>query len=501
MRSKKAFLNIVAMGLFEIASIICSMILPRLIIGKFGSDYNGVLTSVTQFLQLISILQAGIGGATRVALYRALADSDKSKINSVLRANQLYMRKIATVYMMYVVFMAAIYTFVAKTSVGWLEAAPLILIVGAGTFAQYFFGITYQTLLKADQRSYIYYVFQILATVSNAILSVILVNMNCSIHVVKLGSSVVFCVTPILLAMYVKKKYSLNLNVEPDNASLNEKKNVMLHTVADIFYENMPLVALTLFTSTMVVSVYTVYNTVLNGLRKMAMVFTGSLESGYGNMWAQKEYDTLRKRTLTYEYFINAFSSVIFSVALFLIIPFIRIYTKGITDIEYVRPEFAAIAIYASMVYCLRMPYTTLIQACGLYKETRLGIMCEIVINIVGAVALTNIWGISGPSIVLLLIGAVRTFYFAGYLYRNVLHMSMWQFAKRMLWTAFNITLSSVLLNLFIDEHVINTWLNWVIAGIVAVLISAVVMIANSFVCYRTEIINLINVFKRMIKR
>ena len=70
MRTKKAFYNIITSLLSQIVSIICGLIAPRLILATFGSTYNGVINSATQFLSFISVLNIGISGATRVARYK-----------------------------------------------------------------------------------------------------------------------------------------------------------------------------------------------------------------------------------------------------------------------------------------------------------------------------------------------------------------------------------------------------------------------------------------------
>ncbi|HFD4094897.1 TPA: sugar isomerase, partial [Enterococcus faecium] len=45
---------------FQITSIVCGMILLRLILTKYGSEVNGMISSINQFLQIISFLQLGV---------------------------------------------------------------------------------------------------------------------------------------------------------------------------------------------------------------------------------------------------------------------------------------------------------------------------------------------------------------------------------------------------------------------------------------------------------
>ena len=49
-RSQKAVLNTGFELLLEVVTAICSFILPRLILSHFGSAYNGITSSITQFI-------------------------------------------------------------------------------------------------------------------------------------------------------------------------------------------------------------------------------------------------------------------------------------------------------------------------------------------------------------------------------------------------------------------------------------------------------------------
>ena len=78
MRSKKALINSISSLLSQLVTIICGFVLPRLILSQFGSSYNGITSSITQFLNCVILLRAGVGGVTRAALYKPLADGDNN---------------------------------------------------------------------------------------------------------------------------------------------------------------------------------------------------------------------------------------------------------------------------------------------------------------------------------------------------------------------------------------------------------------------------------------
>lgn len=101
--------------------------------------------------------------------------------------------------------LAGVFPFVVSDEFDWLFSFSLVLILGISTFAQNYFGITYQMLIQADQRQYIYSAITIATTILNTLIASLLIEMDFSIHTVKLGSAIVFALNPIILNLYVRK--------------------------------------------------------------------------------------------------------------------------------------------------------------------------------------------------------------------------------------------------------------------------------------------------------
>ena len=76
-RAKK---NILTSLLSQIVLLICGIIVPRLMIGAFGSEAYGATSSITQFLAYITLLEGGVGGVARAVLYKPLAQKDIERI-------------------------------------------------------------------------------------------------------------------------------------------------------------------------------------------------------------------------------------------------------------------------------------------------------------------------------------------------------------------------------------------------------------------------------------
>ena len=90
MRKKKAVINIFGSVSLQLVTVICGFIVPRLIIGAYGSDVNGIINSATNFLNYITLLDAGVGGVVRAALYKPLAEENYIKVSGVLRSAEIF---------------------------------------------------------------------------------------------------------------------------------------------------------------------------------------------------------------------------------------------------------------------------------------------------------------------------------------------------------------------------------------------------------------------------
>ena len=500
-RKKKATINIISATIYELIAFISGLILPRLILSNFGSEYNGITSSIVQFLNLVAILRLGIAGATRVALYKTLANDDLEGTSSIVKATENYMRKIGIVIIIYICVLAFLYPLIIHSSISYFDVVILIIASGIGTFAQYYFGITYQTFLSADQSIYIYNFIQVGCTLLNTIISVILIKLGFSIQFVKGASALIFFATPLILNIYVSKKYKLKKDCEPNKTALDGKKDVMGHSIANIIHSNTDIIVLSVFCNVKVVSIYTVYNLVMTGLKKVLDIFSTGTESIFGNMVAKNENDKIKKNLNLYEYIIGIFIIVSISCTLVLLIPFVSLYTKGIKDVNYILPSYAIVITIAQAFFCMRTPYLTLVQGAGHYKETKKGAYLEAILNLSISVVLVNIIGIVGTAIGTLFANIFRTLQYAIYIEKNIISRGKNIIINRFVWITLSISIISFFGKIFLYKYAIISWISWTIIAIMMIIISAFITLITSLLICRDDLFQLYLLVKSVVKK
>ena len=499
MRTRKAILNTCSSIVYQFVTVICSFILPRLILTAFGSNYNGVVSSINQFLSWISVLSAGIGGVTRAALYRPLSECDTKQISSIMKATDIFMKKIATIFVVLLLVFGSVYPCVVRNDFDFFFVFTLVLVLGISTFAQYYFGITYQTLLEADQRQYIFVVVRIVTTIVATAVAAILISYECEIRIVYLASSIVYAINPIYLNIFVKKYYQLDSSVAPDNRTVIQRWDAFAQELAIMINNNTDIIVLTTFSNIKIVSVYTIYNMIINGVKQMLQTFTTGVGAAFGSMIAQgAENDYLDKTLRIFEFVVFNITTILFTITALTIVPFVKIYVRGITDVEYSQWTFGYLITLAAMFNCFRIPYQTIVYAAGKFKETRNGSIIEASINIVLSIILVIEYGLVGVAIGTLVAAIFRTCQYAVYLSRKIIIRSRYVFMKNIV-ISMTVWVCNVLLLSKILSYCENptNYIEWISTAIEVGTIVVIQMIILDIFFFRQQFRGLLGMIKK----
>ena len=140
-RNSLLFRNTISGLLLQVVTVLCGFILPRAILKIYGSGVNGLINSITQFLQMIAFAELGMGAVAQSALYKPLAEKDYKKVSKVIAASNAFFKKIGMLLILYVIGLCVYFpNFVDKEHTFAYE----VLLIGAisiSFFAQYYFGL------------------------------------------------------------------------------------------------------------------------------------------------------------------------------------------------------------------------------------------------------------------------------------------------------------------------------------------------------------------------
>ncbi len=466
MRTKQALKNMTASLLLQVVLALSGIIVPRFFTALYGSPVNGLVTSISQFISYISLVEAGIGAAGTVALYGPIARNETEEINGIVSAARTFYLRSGMIFAGMVALLVLVYPLAVQSEIQDVTfIRTMILVLSVNGLVDYFFLGKYRVLLQADQRGYVISLVQIVGTVVMTAVSLWMIQLKLSALLVKGAAAVIYLLRSFAVVWYAKHHYpQISFREKPNMAAFSQRWAALLHSVVGMIVNNAAVVLMTLFirvNALAEISVYSVYNLVGYSLNNMINSISTGLGSGFGQVISQKEEDVLRKSYSSYEFLFFIVIFITYACMAVLLYPFVVLYSADFADAGiYVRWELVVLFTLAGLVQAVRMPGLTLICAAGHYKETKWRAILEATINVVVSLALIRPLGVAG-----VMLGIC-----ASYLYRttDVIFYAAKHFVSGTLSKTFRRLLCNgvlfavvVFLGLRLIPQVQGSWISW----------------------------------------
>lgn len=496
MRKEKTIKNVIFTLISQIIYITCGFIIPRILIKGYGSEIYALTTSISQFLSYITLLESGVGLVVKSILYKPIAEKNEKEISSILYSAQRFFNKIALAFVIYIVILCIFYPMTKSASVfDNSMTISLIVIIALSTFFEYFIGMIYKLFLQADQKNYVISTIQVITYIVNVIFILGLTYLKFDIRIVKLTSSLIFILRPIIQILYVKKHYSINLKKCDKNFVIPSKRDGLSQHIAGIINTNTDVMLLTMFSNMANVAIYSVYMMIVSSITTLINSFATGTDAMFGDMYARNEKKKLVQVFDVYESIYMMIITIIFACTVVLIVPFVSVYTMGIEDVNYIQKLFAFLLVTAYFCQAIKGPYNSLAFDVGKFKETKKESWIEGGINIVVSLALVSKLGIVGVTIGTLCSVIYRGITFVKYISKEILERKMLISLRKII-----LCVLQYLCIYFICQYIImniSSYLDWVLYGIFVFVISIVIIVTTTIICNKNIIINAKELLKR----
>ncbi len=461
-RKKEVVLTVFSNIVLQVGTAVCGFVLPPLVVRTFGSDINGMVSSITQFIAYLNIVEAGIGAASIATLYRPLAEGDSDGVSGILSATRLFYMRSGIAFTALVFILSFVYPFVVSSQVNRATSALMVLVLGITGAAEFFLIGKYRVLLTADRKTYIISLAQIVAVVLNTCVAAALIKIGIGILTVKLASALVYLSRYLWLSAYVRGHYRwVNFRHEPNRNAVSQSKNVMVHQVAGLVVFNSPVVLITIFCSLKDASIYTMYAMVFSAVNQMLGAFSNGIQSFFGESLAKDAGERTAGLFGLYETFFFTVLAFVYSMAFILIMPFMSVYTRNLTDAEYVQPMLGLLFVLVGIANNLRNPAGQVINAAGHFRQTQWRALVEAAINIVASVAFTIWLGFRGVLFGSLCSYAYRTVDMIVYANRRILKRNSFVSLAKILVLGIAFGLSGIALRGFLPDC--SSWMQWIL--------------------------------------
>ena len=388
-KTKKSIVNMITSYMYKIVTMLLGILIPKLFITGYGSEINGLQSSVTQIFSYIALLEAGIGASVIQSMYAPVSSGDTKKINSYLSAASRYYNKTGVIYFAILTSVAIVYSLIIRVDqMPWYMVLSYILITGFMGGANYFYLAKLKLLISATGDAYVDNVMLTVTYVLTSVLKIVLIHFGIHIVILQIGTLAISVFVTLAYFIIAKKKYPwLSFKEKPDFSCTKQKGSVMVHRISSLIFQNVDVLLLTFFCDLTTVSIYTMYKLIINMINTVVATLGDSMNFVFGQKMNTKDPGHVEYKKLidTFNVFYSALSMGLFTVTYLLILPFMRLYTRGM-DADYIIEVLPWLYIAIEILTVGRESMMRTIEVAGHFKTTRWRAVLETVINLVASI-------------------------------------------------------------------------------------------------------------------
>lgn len=373
MNSKIVIKNLKWGLVYQFINMMMGFITPRFIMLAYGSEINGLQNSILQIINIIALLQAGITSASVFLLYKPLSEENFTEVTEVLQSAAAYFRKIALFFFSAMLAAAVIFTFTTNSGLKSYEVFISFFILGLKTTFDIWLVSRYLIIFTADQNKYIISIANIAEKLVYYILLFLIISQKMYFVFMYIGLLAGTLAKICFYRYRYRKLYGGRLIPDKQNnvhREIDGKNHSMINEISHTVVVSSMMIIVSSLYDLKSASVYSTYYLVVSLLITIDVVIYESFASSFGHLVAEGDRDRINSVFAVFQYGFNIINTFLYMCAAYLIVPFVKIYTRGVTDINYENYYLAFFIVFFGIMYTYRIPYNICVTTHGLFKET-----------------------------------------------------------------------------------------------------------------------------------
>lgn len=410
-RGKRAAKNVIYSSLVKFLTFAIGIIIPRLVIIGYGSEINGLLQTVANLYSYLALIMAGVGVAAIQGLYKPISEKNHAGISAVLVATRIYFRRLVRWYALGALIFSVLFPVIIRSEISELTIFAVVFIEGLSSTLTYYYTYTVQSLLSADGKDYVIQIIQFVVFLITSAVKIGLVLFGVNIVVIEIAYLLINIFQITMYQLYVKNTYSwINWNEKPNTNVLANRKHFMVNGIAWTVFSSTDTIIITMFCGLMYSSVYGLYNMIFANLNLIFAIFYNSIYFILGQVY----HEDKKRYIKLHDGFESVISALVFgflSITYILVLPFFKLYTRGIADINYIDSYLPFLFCAVQILSNCRMISGNLINLTNNAKLTNRASVLETVINLSLSVILAKTIGLYGVLIATIIALGFKTNY------------------------------------------------------------------------------------------
>ena len=501
-RTKYSVYNAISATILMLVNGLFSIFVTRLVIDAFGSDFNGLNSTVNQIINVLMIIEGGITMASNVALFSPISNDDYDVSNGILKATRSKFRRVGILFLVVGIIASFVYSFLAKTNLSHEFVFTIMFMAVVPQAFDLFLTSTYKVVLQAQQKEYIINSFRALTIAAGQVTNIVLILNDGQMWMVRFVTMVFSFVNCILIIVFTKRNNRfIDYSCEALPNLIKGTNDVMAQKITSMVYSSWPIVFLSISSKggTMLASVYAVYNSVLTLVKSLVYAMIDAPRFGFGQLLTEKPREDVWKSFKQYEFLTIFITFVLLSTTAALIMPFINLYTSGVNDIDYYDTIIATLMLFISVFEIIHIPSGHIINMSGNFKTSKKIQIAACITLVISMMILGYFGGVYGMLLSILIAAILLAILEIGFIHKKFFSKKLFIFFRFALpYTIVGIIVSYIEI---IIEVNIDSFIKLIIYAFVYFFVNAIISLLLGFIVERNTMKELFSRFYVMIKR
>ncbi len=364
---------------------IANLIIPRYIILIYGSEVNGLTSSIAHILTIVNLIQAGLGSSVTYLMYRPIGENDRVTLGSIILSAKRIYRYISIGVSILGTIASVIFAYFVKTDLQreFILIASLITCIdsAAGTY----FTAVGNVFLGAKQDGYLVSRISIIANLIGYALRILVIILKPHYMYLYIINMLVCIINIIGIVICFKKQYKPFEPTPEERAQLKRIKipsvsYAAANEIAHALVNGSVTIVISMIAGLRASSIFGVYIIPISALSTLSNAVYSAVVPSYGSVVAENDIRKTNRIFQIYQFVLFSMNAFMYMCAAYLFLPFVKLYTKGVTDADYYNRMLMILVIAFGIANVLRIPYNNTVYVKGLFKQTYMQpVICSVI--------------------------------------------------------------------------------------------------------------------------
>jgi len=399
MRKKNSIRNSFFTTVRYILNILASFIVRTIFIQMLSAEYLGVNGLFSNILHLLSLAELGIGNAINYALYKPLADNDRTRIKQLMAFYKNAYRIMGVVVSVIGLAFMPFFQFLIKDPPQIRENLYYIYLLFLFNTASSYFFVYKRSLILADQKEYIVSIVEIIYTIVLNVSQIIILIVTRNFFLYLAVQILANILQNITIAKVCDFQYKFIKNAkdklpqEDKQKIFKDVKALFLYRIGGIVQDSTDNLILSKFVGIIWVGLYSNYYLIIHSIHSLIILFISGTKASIGNL---NTTDDAEKKSLIFDstMFIAFWLFGLASICIYVLIDnFISFWISP----DYVLPKNVLIILVVNF-YLAGLSRTFLIfrDTFGIFIQGRYCPVISAIVNISASIFLVQRFGAFG---------------------------------------------------------------------------------------------------------